>query len=129
MADAQGDIFRTDGLIVEEVDSKQNVAITKGEVVVFDTDGYRICAAADAAGTKAYMATSTVTATAATRKKVEIVRQGYCRVYKIGDGQYIGDTPTFDDNGGVKTGGNAIGNMVCAEETDNAAVYQGVFIG
>ena len=51
MADAQGDIFRVDGLVVEEVYTKTNVAVAKGEVLVFDTDGYAICTAAAVAGT------------------------------------------------------------------------------
>jgi len=131
MADAQGDIFRVDGLVVEEVYTKTNVAVAKGEVLVFDTDGYAICTAAAAAGTKAYMALSGAAAVAATRNKITIMRQGYGRVYKKTGGGALdqGDTPTFDDDGALTSGGNAVGNMVVAKDAVDDDEFYEVYTG
>jgi len=131
MADAKGDIFREDGLVLEENYTKTNVSVTKGKVVVFDTDGYAHCGAATAALTKAFMANSSVVADGATRQKLVIVRQGYCRVAKVAGAGAIdsGNTPTFAASGELTTGANAVGNMIVVTSNNAAALFYEVYIG
>ena len=82
MADTAGDIFKTNLMAVDVVYTKTNVAIIAGQCVVFDTDGFNACAAVTAAGVNAYIALDTLTAVAATRKELRILRHGYGRVLK-----------------------------------------------
>lgn len=130
MTDTYGDVFETSDLVVQTLDTKTNTSIAKGQVCVFTTDGMAPCAAATTAGTKAYMCLDDITAIAATRQKARFVMHGLCRVKKKtgAGGSYAGVVPTFQDNGELSSGGNAVGNMTTILENDGAATYYEVFI-
>lgn len=130
MTNAAGDMINSAGLVVREVYSKVNTAITLGQCVVFDTNGFAPCATATSAGVKGYMALDTIAAVAATRVKFRIVLQGLCRVKKTTGGHALnqGATPTFVDGGGLQTGGNAPANIIVATDAVDADAYYEVWV-
>jgi len=116
----QGDIDRTgvDFLVVDGL-SKTNTAITKGQLVIFDTDGWGPGAAAST-GPWGVLISATVAAVVATQHDIQVCVRGNVRVQKkAGAALNQGAYAKTEDGGEVSAAGtNAV--AMCTKDAASA---------